>query len=174
MSSPGSLDLLETLASRLCHDLIGSVTGIGFGVETVGEQGGTADAETLDQLTKSAVPASDRLKFFRLALGSAGRGTPDVGFPEAVTLATSIAGPRPRIEWTGDAKPPRPGPAGIKLLLNVALLANDALPRGGLVQGQVVTGAEGPELRLVATPAAGARNRNQCINEGCAATDSSS
>jgi len=127
------LRVAELLASRLCHDMISPVGAVKTGVELFTEFGDDADGETMGLIAKSAVQAADKLQFFRLAYGSAGRTASGVSVADAMALVRAVCGnPRTTIE-TGalDAVPP---PGGIKLMLNGAMLAGDCLPRGGVVR----------------------------------------
>ncbi|MEQ9487394.1 MAG: histidine phosphotransferase family protein [Alphaproteobacteria bacterium] len=69
---PKHTDFAELMASRLVHELVGPVGGVSAGIEMLGETG-EADPETLALLADSSGRASQRLQFFRLAYGCAGR-----------------------------------------------------------------------------------------------------
>jgi histidine phosphotransferase ChpT len=126
-----SLDLAALLASRVCHDVISPVGAIVNGLEVLEEE---KDAEmrghALALIKSSAAEASSRLQFCRLAFGAAGsKGSSiDTGDAEHVTRQL-LADERTRIEWTV----PRVLMAKnkVKLLLNLCLIADAAIPRGG-------------------------------------------
>ncbi len=71
-------DLAALLCSRVCHDIISPVGAINNGLELLDEGG--ADADAMDLIRTSALNASVRLKFARLAFGASGsvgaRSTP--------------------------------------------------------------------------------------------------
>jgi histidine phosphotransferase ChpT len=134
-------ELGDLLCSRLCHDLAGALSGIGTGVELLEEIGGPPDPDTLSLLKQSAATAVGRLQFFRLAFGAAGNAVPDIGFGEALAYARATAPQRAVLEWHAGAAAARPGPGAVKLMLNTALLAAEAMPRGGVVRVSVDGGA---------------------------------
>jgi len=86
--------------------------------------------ELLDQ---SARISTDKLKFFRLAFGAAGGFGELVPVSEARALVDGLAANNARIavNWslTSEALPK----SAIKILLNFALVAIEALPRGGTI-----------------------------------------
>jgi histidine phosphotransferase ChpT len=128
-----SLDLAALLSSRVCHDVISPVGAIVNGLEVLEEE---KDAEmrghALALIKSSAAEASSRLQFCRLAFGAAGsKGSSiDTGDAEQVTRQL-LADERTRINWSV----PRVLMAKnqVKLLLNLCLLADAAIPRGGVI-----------------------------------------
>jgi histidine phosphotransferase ChpT len=111
----------------------------------------------LELLADSARASANKLKFFRLAFGAAGGFGDQVDSREAKTAIEGVfvTGGRITLGWdVADATLSKPA---IKLLLNLALIAGDALVRGGQLdvgaetRGQVteiVIRAEGPRLVL--------------------------
>src|SRR3546814_15585090 len=74
------------LASRLCHDLLSPVGAFANGLELLAdERDPEMRARCIDLLEQSARTSAAKLKFFRLAFGSAG------GFGEAVPPAEAKA-----------------------------------------------------------------------------------
>jgi histidine phosphotransferase ChpT len=130
-----SLDLrvVELLCSRLCHDLVGPVGAVNNGVELVEEMGAAEAGDAFELVADSGRLAASRLKLFRLAYGAAG-SEPGVSFEVAQTaLAAWFARSKIKVAWQAPAWPDPP--TGIaKLLLNVGLLAEEALPQGGSLQ----------------------------------------
>jgi histidine phosphotransferase ChpT len=129
--------LIELLCARLCHDLVGPVSAIGNGVELVTEFGEEMRGEALALIAQSASEAARRLQFFRIAFGSAaggdGRAVP---LAEARARAMGLPlGGKVRLDWPeiapGQAELSR---AGIKLLLNLILVAVDAALGNGTVR----------------------------------------
>ncbi|HIJ63795.1 MAG TPA: hypothetical protein HPQ04_13970 [Rhodospirillaceae bacterium] len=132
MDEQQHLDLAELLCARLCHDLAGPVGAVATGAELLAEDSGDA-ADALELLGSSAAAASQRLRFFRLALGPAAK---PVAARELCDLATGFlsgsatSGGALAVDWRDGGVEPWPGgPA--KLLLNLLLVARDCLPRGG-------------------------------------------
>jgi histidine phosphotransferase ChpT len=125
------LDLAALLCSRVCHDLISPVGAIANGLEVM-EEG--KDEETskfaMDLIKKSAKTASAKLQFCRIAFGAAGSAGAqiDTGDAEKVTRGlmedekTKVAWNLPRVLLAKNR---------VKLLLNMMLLAAQAIPRGG-------------------------------------------
>ncbi|MGL5839975.1 MAG: histidine phosphotransferase family protein [Sphingorhabdus sp.] len=126
------IDLAALLCSRLCHDLLSPVGAMNNGLELLADE---HDPEMrkrcMDLLAESAKAAADKLKFFRLAFGAAG------GFGSEVDPAEALAVIEPLV--TGDGRTTllwavpsilMPKKA-IKILLNLVLVAKDALVRGG-------------------------------------------
>ena len=126
-----SLDLAALLCSRVCHDLISPVGAIMNGLEVMED---VKDEETskfaMDLIKKSAKTASAKLQFCRLAFGAAGSAGAqiDTGDAEKVVRGlmedekTKISWNVPRILMAKNR---------VKLLLNMLLLAAQAIPRGG-------------------------------------------
>src|SRR6188472_633002 len=85
----------------------------------------------LELLAESARASANKLKFFRLAFGAGGGFGDEVETREAKSALEGIYGPEKRIElgWmvAGDQLPK----GAVKLLLNLAMIAGDALVRGG-------------------------------------------
>lgn len=153
-----AVDFASLLCSRLCHDLMSPVGALNNGLELLADEQDPAMREKcLELLADSALASANKLKFFRLAFGAAG------GFGEAIDTAEARAaleglfGPERRIElgWlvAGDKLPK----SAVKLLLNLGLIAGDALVRGGRLDVgaestedgiELVIRAEGPRILL--------------------------
>ncbi|WJR65737.1 histidine phosphotransferase family protein [Neorhizobium sp. CSC1952] len=124
-------DLAALLCSRVCHDVISPVGAINNGLELLDE--GAADSDALDLIRTSAVNASVRLKFARLAFGASGSvgASIDTGEAEKAAKDYAIAEKKTEVSWNG----PRAIIAKnrVKLLLNLFLVAYGGIPRGGSV-----------------------------------------
>lgn len=128
-----ALDLAALLSSRVCHDVISPVGAIVNGLEVLEEE---KDAEmrghALALIKSSANEASARLQFCRLAFGAAGSkgASIDTGDAELVTRQL-LADERTQLNWSV----PRVlmSKNKVKLLLNLCLLADAAIPRGGVI-----------------------------------------
>ncbi len=136
-----ALDLAALLSSRVCHDVISPVGAIVNGLEVLEEE---KDAEmrghALALIKSSAAEASARLQFCRLAFGAAGsKGSSiDMGDAENVTRQL-IADERTQLDWNA----PRVllSKNKVKVLLNLCLIADAAIPRGGVIR-VFMTGAD--------------------------------
>jgi histidine phosphotransferase ChpT len=154
--SGNDLDLAALLCSRLCHDLLSPVGAMNNGLELLADE---HDPEMrkrcMDLLAESAKSAADKLKFFRLAFGAAG------GFGSEVDPAEARAVIEPLVTGSGRTQLDWQVPAGlmakraVKVLLNLVLIANDALVRGGTLQvgaeqrdgaQEIVIRAKGPRI----------------------------
>ena len=153
-----AVDLASLLCSRLCHDLMSPVGALNNGIELlVDEDDPEMREKCLELLEDSARASANKLKFFRLAFGAAGGFGEDVDTFEAKAALEGVFGAERRIEvgWAiADDRLPK---GAIKLLLNLALLAGDALVRGGRLdvgaessdeQIELVIRAEGPRILL--------------------------
>src|SRR3982751_2773624 len=127
-----AVDLASLLCSRLCHDLMSPVGALNNGIELLADETDPEMREKcLELLADSARASANKLKFFRLAFGAAGGFGEAVDTHEAEAALEGVFGPERRIElgWVvSDGKLPK---GAVKLLLNLALLAGDALVRGG-------------------------------------------
>ncbi|WEO63651.1 histidine phosphotransferase ChpT [Rhizobium rhizogenes] len=122
-------DLAALLCSRVCHDVISPVGAINNGLELLDEGG--ADADAMDLIRTSALNASVRLKFARLAFGASGSvgASIDTGEAERAAKDFAAAEKKAEVSWTGPrAIIPK---NRVKLLLNLFLVAYGSIPRGG-------------------------------------------
>jgi histidine phosphotransferase ChpT len=128
-----SLDLTALVCSRVCHDLISPVGAIVNGLEVLEDDNDESTRTfALDLIKKSARQASARLQFCRLAFGAAGSVGAQIDLGDAESVArgfleddkTKLAWSLPRILLPKNR---------VKLLLNLLLLANQTIPRGGTV-----------------------------------------
>jgi histidine phosphotransferase ChpT len=124
-------DLAALLCSRVCHDVISPVGAINNGLELLDE--GAADSDALDLIRTSALNASVRLKFARLAFGASGSvgASIDTGEAEKAARDFAVAEKKTEVTWSGPrAIIPK---NRVKLLLNLFLVAYAGIPRGGSV-----------------------------------------
>ena len=139
----GALDLAALLCSRVCHDLISPVGAIVNGIEVMEED---KDEETkafaLELIKKSAVQASAKLQFCRLAFGAAGSAGAQIDLGDAEKAARGlIEDGKTTLAWNL----PRALAAKnrVKLLLNMVLIATGSIPRGGALTIDPVPGDDG-------------------------------
>lgn len=138
-------DLASLLCSKVCHDIISPVGAINNGLELL-EEGG-ADEAAMDLIKTSARNASARLQFARIAFGAAGSAGVQIDTGDAQAVATEyMRGEKAEFTWNGDrAYLPK---NKVKLLLNLILIANGSIPRGGTLD-VVLEDLEGsPVFRL--------------------------
>ncbi|WP_070156471.1 histidine phosphotransferase family protein [Sphingobium phenoxybenzoativorans] len=157
MTDP-NMEFAALLCSRLCHDLLSPVGALNNGLELMADE---TDPEMrqrcLDLLGDSARTSANKLKFFRLAFGSAGGYGDSVPAHEARTAIEGMyaAAGRVTVNWMVAEEALAKLPA--KILLNLALIAGDALVRGGQLDigaehrdsvVEIVVRAEGPKIVL--------------------------
>jgi histidine phosphotransferase ChpT len=125
------VEFASALASRLCHDLLSPVGAFANGLELLGdEQDADMRARCVDLLEQSARASASKLKYFRLAFGSAGGFGDKVSVAEIRSAILGLIGDRPTKLNLLIAEESLPKPA-VKILLNMALMMTDALVRGG-------------------------------------------
>jgi histidine phosphotransferase ChpT len=146
-----ALDLAALLCSRVCHDLISPVGAIVNGMEVLEE---AKDEETktfaLELIKKSANNASAKLQFCRIAFGAAGSAGSQIDLGDAQTVArgfledgkTTLAWNLPRILLAKNR---------VKLLLNLLLIAGQAIPRGGQLTVDPIGEGETLGFKVTAT-----------------------
>ncbi len=142
------LRVLELLASRLCHELVGPVGAVSNGMELLSDQEfGMAD-DALELATKSAAQAGCVLQYYRMAYGSAGDhqgGDLTLFRSLAEALMTHM---KCELQWSdpmpGDEVPKACG----KILLNLIVLAEESLPRGGVITTMLARQGDGFEISV--------------------------
>ncbi len=131
--APDALELAALLCSRVCHDLISPVGAIVNGLEVLDDDPKPEDREfALDLIRKSAKTASARLQFCRLAFGAAGSVGAQIDLGDAQNMArghledakTTITWNLPRVLLPKNR---------VKLLLNMMVIAQQTIPRGGTI-----------------------------------------
>src|SRR4051794_825364 len=155
LSSPGPapdlLELAALLCSRVCHDLISPVGAIVNGLEVLDDNPKPDDREfALDLIRKSAKTASARLQFCRLAFGAAGSAGAQIDLGDAQAMARGhLEDDRTRIAWN---LPRLLLPKNkVKLLLNMLVIAQQTIPRGGVLTVDPLGDAETGGFRVAAT-----------------------
>jgi len=152
------VDFASLLCSRLCHDLMSPVGALNNGIELMAdEQDPEMKERCVELLADSARATANKLKFFRLAFGAGGGFADLIDANEARIALEGIFGAERRIELGWMVAPEKLSKGAMKLLLNLAMIAGDALVRGGRLDvGAETTGAgleiairgEGPKVVL--------------------------
>lgn len=128
------LELSALVSSKICHDIISPVGAISNGLEILDEEQDEAMRQhAMVLVRKSAATASIKLQFARIAFGAAGSAGAEIDLTQAenVTRAVVEIG-KHTLDWSGPAMTLEKDK--VKLLLNMATLAMEALPRGGKIQ----------------------------------------
>ena len=127
------VEFASLLCSRLCHDLLSPIGALNNGLELLADEKDPAMRErVMELLAESARTSANKLKFFRLAFGAAGGFGDLIDANEARAAVQGLLGERKlEIGWLVE-EPSLPKPAA-KALLNLAMIAGDALVRGGRI-----------------------------------------
>lgn len=153
-----SLDLASLLCSRLCHDLMSPVGALNNGIELLADETDPDMREKcLELLGDSARATANKLKFFRLAFGAGGGFGEEIDTREARAALEGLFGGEGKIELGWVVENEKLPKGAVRLLLNLALLAGDALVRGGRLdvgaergdgEIELAVRAEGPRILL--------------------------
>ena len=153
-----SHEFASLLCSRLCHDLLSPVGALNNGIELLAdEHDPEMRARCLDLLGESARASANKLKFFRLAFGAAGGFGDEVDTREARVAIEGLFGGEGRVQLGWMVDEPTMSKSALKILLNLVLIAGDALVRGGRLDVgaerhpaglDIVVRAEGPRIVL--------------------------
>lgn len=144
-----AVDLASLLCSRLCHDLMSPVGALNNGIELLAdEQDPAMRAQCLELLGDSARATANKLKFFRLAFGAGGGFGELIDANEARVALQGIFGAERRIELGWMVVDEKLSKGAMKLLLNLALIAGDALVRGGRLDIGTETTRLGLEIAI--------------------------
>jgi histidine phosphotransferase ChpT len=145
------LEFAALLVSRVCHDLVSPVGAVVNGLEVLEEERDTAlRADALKLVASSAALAAARLQFVRIAFGTAGSAGAELDLTEVGRMVTGfLSGGKARLAW--GVAPVNWPKDWAKLLMNCAIIAADALPRGGHVSVRISESAAIPGFVVSAT-----------------------
>ncbi|MFW2830299.1 histidine phosphotransferase family protein [Sphingomonas sp. ID0503] len=153
MTSP-EIEFANLLCSRLCHDLLSPVGALNNGIELLADEDDPdMRSRIVELLAESAKVSAAKLKFFRLAFGAAGGFGDQVDTVEAKQAIEGLFGQNSRLQIGWMVSQATMDKAALKILLNLALIAGDALVRGGRLdigaeENEIAVRAEGPRLVL--------------------------
>ena len=149
--APETLEFAALLCSRVCHDLISPVGAIVNGLEVLDDNPKPEDRDfALDLIRKSAKTASARLQFCRLAFGAAGSTGAQIDLGDAHAMSrghiedgrTSLAWNLPRMLLPKNR---------VKLLLNMLVIAQQTIPRGGTLTVDPIGEGDSIGFRITAS-----------------------
>ena len=156
MDDRQSIDLAAMLCSRLCHDMLSPVGALSNGLELLAmETDPEMRANVMQLLEQSALISTNKLKFFRLAFGAAGGFGERVEVAEPQALIEALIADKGNITINWALAEPTLGKPAVKVLLNFAQIAIDALVRGGTLDigaevrdgaCEIVVRAAGPKI----------------------------
>ena len=148
--------LTALVASRICHDMVEPMSAIIQGLEMIKAQEDVKpDPDALSLLDHGVGKAWAKLEFFRFAMAGAiaeGESTLEEGREVAHKLYSVL---KPELKWNApNVAMPRPA---VRVIVNLLLIANECLPRGGGVEvtaqsndgkGEVLVTATGARAKL--------------------------
>ena len=151
------LKLAALMCSKVCHDLISPVGALSNGVEVLSDDDDPEMREhAMALLENSAAQAAAKLKFARLAYGTSGTRGTEIDLREGEAVVRDLfSGGKIKIIWEAPAVPINKD--ALKVLLNLAAMACDTIPRGGTLEiavgisdgeGLATLMAIGPKARL--------------------------
>jgi len=160
--------LTALVASRICHDMVEPMSAIIQGLEMIKTGEGKTDPDALSLLDHGVGKAWAKLEFFRFAMAGAmaeGESELEEGRAVAIKLYSVL---KPELVWSTPAvKMPRPA---VRVIVNLLLIANECLPRGGKVEitaskqgdgGEIVVSATGPRAKLKEATSAALRGEGE-------------
>lgn len=127
MTSP--LDLAESLVARLCHDLSGSL-GTVMGAASMAAEAAADPAGPAALAAEAASGLARRLRLLRAAWSGDGTALAAADIP---ALGAALSTRPVTLDVTGLAAGTVFPPEVARVLLNLLLLAAEALPRGGVI-----------------------------------------
>jgi len=142
-------ELAARLASKLCHDFISPAGAIVSGLDLLDDPSAKdMRDEAMDLIASSARKLVQQLEFARVAFGAAA-GVAMFDCTEMERLTRGIYGHvRAELDWavTPESLPKAPA----QVLVNLAQLAANALPLGGMARLEATQGSEGYEVSAIA------------------------
>jgi histidine phosphotransferase ChpT len=126
-----SVSLAALIGSRICHDLISPIGAISNGLELAGMTASAPMSPEMSLIQQSCDHATARIRFFRIAFGTATDVRPIPVADARKTLADHYAGTRISAEWhvVRDL-----GRDATQLAYLCALCLEATLPQGGLLR----------------------------------------
>ena len=174
MTGQLTFEVMDLLCSRLCHDLISPVGAINNGVELIEDLGEDMAGEAIGLIAQSGRRAAGRLRCYRLCYGAAGAQA-TVGLDEARDIATGyLDGGKATLDWhvTTDWGVGGPPPGTVKVLLNLLVVADEALSQGGVITVRMEDSGAGRAITVGARGVnAGLREHQDTALDGTIATE---
>lgn len=140
------------IASRICHDLVSSVSSITNALDFMNEPQESEMRQQAEKLLHDgADSAASKLKFLRYAFGSAGlsKGAADIHEAKQITERfVASHNYKPTISW--DIETQHLSFSHARLIMNMVMLAVDCLPRGGKIAVKVRNQTDGLGISVTA------------------------
>lgn len=128
--------VIELLASRICHDIISPVGAINNGIELMQEMGADGLDDGLELVAYSASQSAAKLSAFRMAYGAGGRD-PNIKPEDVQKVFGELIRAEGKVSQTwdpyGNLGPNPLPPAYCKMLMCSMMLAMECLPKGGYI-----------------------------------------
>jgi len=130
-----NVNLASLIGSRICHDLISPIGAISNGLELLDLTGG-AEGPEMDLIADSVGNAGARIRYFRIAYGSAGNQM--MARAEVVSILGDMGrGGRSTVQWHPSEQQSR---AEIRLVFLALQCLETTMPYGGHVEVTVEDG----------------------------------
>ncbi|WP_114963637.1 histidine phosphotransferase family protein [Tritonibacter mobilis] len=127
--SVDNANLAALVGSRICHDLISPVGAINNGLELLG-MSNSLEGPELELISDSVNNANARIRFFRVAFGSAGEQ--ELGRMEIMSVLGDVSkGGRIKYNWSSQEAAAR---RDVRMAFLAGLCLESALPYGGTIQ----------------------------------------
>ena len=140
------------IASRICHDLVSSVSSITNALDFMNEpQESEMRIQAEKLLHDGADSAASKLKFLRYAFGSVGlsKGAADIHDAKQITERfVASHNYKPELSW--DIETEHLSFSHARLVMNMVMLAVDCLPRGGTIVVKVRNQTDGLGVSVTA------------------------
>ena len=160
ISQLNDLDLAALVSSKICHDAIGSMTAIGFGLDVLDEDEDDEEQRenALAMIRNGAGAITAKVQFARLAFGAAGSSGFEIDLQEAQSVGSQLCREAKKSTRSSGPVIMRLSQKNhVKLLLNLVAISMGTVPRGGTlhiaVEGDKATPvftikAVGPKARV--------------------------
>ena len=152
ISALNDLDLAALVSSKICHDAIGPMTAVGFGLDALEEDEDEEQREMAVSMIRNGVGAiTAKVQFARLAFGAAGSAGMEIDLREVENVARNYvqSDKKHEVEWqTSLATLPK---NHVKLLLNLVAMAISTVPRGGKLRVNIDGEAQHPKITIRAS-----------------------
>ena len=146
--TPSSLAAL--LCARICHDLISPVGALGTAIEILDDETSDMHDDAMELVRNSSRQAGAKLRFLRLALGAGGSAPGIIALDEIKSLVEGMyAEGKAALHW--DTSVDGINKNSARVLLNLVMLAVQAVPRGGDVKISIAEDNGATQLNLDAT-----------------------
>lgn len=159
--------LAALVASKVCHDLVEPMNAIIQGLELLKDSDSATRDDAMALVDQGVAKAWAKLDFFRFAVAGAlveGEGELEEARQTAERLYGAL---RPELVWSAPTVMlPK---AATRVVVNLLLIANECLPRGGKVElsangSEIAVTATGPRAAL--RPATAAALRGEIPSDG--------